>query len=152
VAASLPSTAADEMTKELGIKPEQVEQVIVLLQMGAPGGEGAAPFSPGAIVRLSEPKDGKKLLTGLLKGLREESHEGKTDYRSSRGEAILDQPLAGALPDEQTVLVAPEPLLRKMLTAESGGNSPLLDRLRQTDTTDDVTGVALVEPFRNLLK
>jgi hypothetical protein len=107
---------------------------------------------PGAIIRFAEPTDGKQVLSRLLKGLREEKHEGKTYYRSSTGEALLDLPLAGALPDERTVLVAPEPVLRKMLAADSGARSPLLDRLRQTDTTDEITGVAIVEPYRKLLK
>src|SRR5207249_2222431 len=85
------------------------------------------------------------------KGLREEKHEGKTYYRSSTGEELLGQPLAGALPDERTVLVAPEPMLRKMLTADSEASSPLLDRLRKTDDTDEMTGIVIVEPYRNLL-
>ena len=85
--------------------------MIVLLQV-----EGAEPAPvPAAIIRLADSVDGKKLLTGLLKGLREEKHEGKTYYRSSTGEAILGLPLAGAIPDEHTVLLAPEPILRKML-------------------------------------
>jgi serine/threonine protein kinase len=149
--AVLPPTAADEMVKELGVKPEQVEQLIVLLQAAA-GGEESLLGSPAGIFRFTEPIDGKQVLTRLLKGLREESHDGKTYYRSSTGEAILRLPLAGALPDARTVLVAPEPVLRKMLAAESGGKSPLLDRLRQVDATDDVTGIVLVEPYRELLK
>jgi hypothetical protein len=151
-AAALPPAAADEMVKELGVKPEQVEQVILLLHGRPPAGDEFAQSSPGAILRFAEPIDGKQLLTRLLKGLREESHEGKTYYRSSTGEALLGLPLAGALPDARTVLLAPEPTLRKMLAADSGGKSPLLDRLRQMDTTDDVTGIVLVEPYRDLLK
>src|SRR5947199_83075 len=68
---------------------------------------------PGAIIRFAEPTNGKQILTRLLKGLREERRDGKTYYRSSTGEAILGLPLAGAVPDERTVLVAPEPILRK---------------------------------------
>jgi hypothetical protein len=106
---------------------------------------------PAAILRFAEPVDGKQVLTRLLKGLRQESREGKAYYRSSTGEALLGLPLAGAIPDERTVLVAPEPLLRKMLAADSGAKSPLLDRLRQTDNTDEVTGILIVEPYHNLL-
>jgi hypothetical protein len=158
-ARALPPTPADEMVKELGVKPEQVEQVIVLLQAGAGGPAvpepGVAPPDPGpipgAILRFADSVDGKQLLTRLLKGLREERHDGKTYYRSSTGEALLGLPLAGALPDERTVLVAPEPVLRQMLAADSAAKSPLLDRLRQTDAADEVTGVVVVEPYRNLL-
>jgi hypothetical protein len=106
---------------------------------------------PAAIIRLAGSADGKQVLTRLLKGLREEKHEGKTYYRSSTGEAILGLPLAGAIPDERTILLAPEPVLRKMLTANAEAKTPLLDRLRQTDDADEITGIVIVEPYRNLL-
>jgi hypothetical protein len=107
---------------------------------------------PGAVIHFTGPVDGKKVLTHLLKAIREERHEGKTYYRSSTGEELLGLPLAGAVPDERTLLVAPEPVLWKMLAAENGAKSPLLDRLRQADAGDDITGVVMVEPYRNLLK
>jgi serine/threonine protein kinase len=159
LATSLPPGAVEEMVRELGVKPEQVEQVIVLLQAGGSGPAAAPPPKdapdltpvPGAIIRFAEPADGRQVLTRLLKGLREEKHEGKTYYRTSTGEALLGLPLAGALPDERTVLVAPEPVLRKMLAADGSAKSPLLDRLRQTDTKDEITGIAIVEPYRKLL-
>ena len=109
------------------------------------------PF-PGVILRFAKPVDGKQVLTRLLKGLREERHEGKTYYRSSTGESLLGLPLAGAVPDERTLLIAPEPVLRNMLAAGSGTRSPLLDRLRQSDARDEVTGIVLLDPYRNLLK
>jgi hypothetical protein len=147
VAGVLPPGAAGEMARGLGVRPEQVEQVIVLLQAG-----DDPALTPGAVVRFAEAVDAKQFLTDRLKGLREEKHAGQTYYRSSTGEELVGLPLAGALADERTVLVAPEPLLRKMLTAGGGDRSPLLDRLRQVDTTDEVTGVVIVEPYRNLLK
>jgi hypothetical protein len=148
-AGAIPPGAADEMVKELGVKPEQVEQVLALLLLGA---DPADPTPvPGAIIRFTEPTDGKRVLTGLLKGLREEKHEGKTYYRSSTGEAFLGLPLAGAIPDERTVILAPEPVLRKMLAADGRARTPLLDRLRQTDNTDEITGIFILEPYRNLL-
>jgi hypothetical protein len=107
---------------------------------------------PGAILRFAEPVDGKRILTRLLKGLREEVREGKTYYRSSTGEGIFGLPLAGAVPDERTVLIAPEPVLRKMLAAGRDGRSPLLDRLRQTNTTDEITGIVILETHRDLLR
>jgi hypothetical protein len=152
----LPPGAADEMVKELGVKPEQVEQVIVLSQLEAFAPAPGAPLPdptpfPGAIIHFAEAVDGKKVLTGLLKGIREEKHESKTYYRSSTGEEVLGQPLAGAIPEERTVLVAPEPILRRMLAVGRAARSPLLDRLRQTDNTDEITGIFILEPYRNLL-
>jgi hypothetical protein len=38
-----------------------------------------------------------------------------------------------------------------MLAGFSGARGPLLDRLRQTDATDEVTGIVVVEPYRKLL-
>jgi hypothetical protein len=155
-AAALPPGAKDEMVKELGVSPERVEQVLVFLQMEATGGPAGAPADPtplpGAILRFAGPVDGKKVLTRLLKGLREERRAGKTYYRSSTGEALLGLPLAGAVPDEWTILLAPEPILRKMLSAGGAARSPLLDRLRKVSTTDEVTGLVILEPYRPLLK
>ena len=119
----------------------------------APGGPPPELASvPAAVIRLAGSVDGKQVLTRLLKGLREEKHKGKTYYRSSTGEAILGLPLAGAIPDVHTILLAPEPVLRKMLTADGGARAPLLDRLRLTDDADEITGIVIVEPYRNLLK
>jgi len=56
------------------------------------------------------------------------------------------------VPDEWTILLAPEPVLRKMLAAGSGARSPLLDRPRKTAATDEVTGLVVLEPYRPLPK
>jgi serine/threonine protein kinase len=118
----------------------------------APVTDAAATPLPGAVLRFAEPVNGKQVLTRLLKGLREERRDGKTYYRSSTGESLGGLPLAGALPDEWTVLVAPEPVLAKMLAAGATVKSPLCDRLRQIDDAADISGVVLVEPYRKLLK
>src|SRR5262249_27652387 len=66
-AGALPPGAAAELVKELGVRPEQVEQVIVLLLAGALPAE-RTPL-PGAVVRFAGPVDGKQVLSRLLKGL-----------------------------------------------------------------------------------
>lgn len=106
--------------------------------------------TPGAIVRFTAPIDGKQILTRLLKGVREAKHEGKVYYVGPEEEGLFGIPVAGHVADDRTLLLAPEPLLLKMLTA-AGTKGPLLDRLRQADAGDDLTAVVLLEPFRKAL-
>jgi hypothetical protein len=123
---------------------------------------GAGPASPaallppdltpsgGAIVRFTDPVDGKQLLGKLLKGMREAKQDGKVYYVGPAEEGPLGQSMAGYVADGRTLLLAPEPVLRKMLAA-AGASSPLLDRLRRADAGDDLTAVLSLEPYRKLM-
>lgn len=120
----------------------------------APGGEPASTgsnvlFFPAGILRFTEPIDGKTVLGGSLKQMEEANAAGKTYYRS-KTEKMAQVPLAGFVADDRTILLAPEPTLKKMLAAQNV-NSPLLDRLRGLNLDHDVTGVFVVGPYRAAL-
>ena len=106
---------------------------------------------PAAIVRFADPIDGKTILSRLLKGVRQADHQGKVYYLGPEDEGLFGLPIAGHAADERTLLLAPEPTLKKMLTAVAE-KSPLAERLRQIETGDDLTMIILVEPYRQLLK
>jgi hypothetical protein len=120
----------------------------------APGGEPAPAgsnvlFYPAGILRFTEPIDGKKVLEGSLKQMEEANTAGKTYYRS-KTETMAQVPLAGFVANDRTILLAPEPTLKKMLAAQNV-NSPLLNRLRGLDLDHDITGVFVVGPYRAAL-
>ena len=74
------------------------------------------PFSWGMVMHFSHAVDGKAILKKALEDTKEVTFQGKTYLRSQK-EKMDNVSMCGALPDDQTVLLAPEPTLRKMLTA-----------------------------------
>jgi hypothetical protein len=126
----------------LGLDPRQAERVVLLVDP-FPGGN--VLFSGGAVVRFARPVDAGKTLKVLFPAAAKASDQGKAYFR-------LDAPFAGApvcvhQADDKTVVVAPEPTLKKMLTARKE-KSPLIDRLARTDLDGDVVAVLAVEPIR----
>src|SRR5262249_924868 len=108
VSEKVTQAATQPMLKEFGFPPNQVKQMIVVSQIGTarvaarprPKNAGAeldltATPLPGAIIQFTGPGNGKDVLGILLKGLREENHNGHVYYRSSTGESMLGMPLAG---------------------------------------------------------
>jgi hypothetical protein len=110
---------------------------------------GNALFSLAGILRFTEPIDGKKILGGTLKQMEEANAAGKSYYRS-KTEKMAQVPLAGFVANDRTVLLAPEPTLKKMLAAQNV-NSLLLRRLREMNLDHDVAGVLVVGPYRAAL-
>jgi hypothetical protein len=108
-----------------------------------------ASVAPGLIVRFAEPPDRKQLITKLLKEVREETVDGKT-YSKSTTEKIGGAAMAGYMPDDRTLLIATEPLLRKMMEARQV-QGPLVDRLRSLPPDRDATVVCAVRAMRSPL-
>jgi hypothetical protein len=111
-----------------------------------PGSDSNVAFFPAGILHFSEPVDGKKILSGTLNELEQAQAADKSYYRS-KSEKMAGVPLAGHVANERTILLAPEPTLKKMLAAHHV-NSPLIDRLRKLDLDHDVSGVFVLGPFR----
>ncbi len=114
------------------------------------GGSEDAPLRGAGIVRFTESVNGRQVLDQLLKQSEEANAAGKTYYRS-KSEKAAGAPLAGHVADERTLVVAPEPMLRKMLAAPNVP-TPLRDKLREFELDNDVFGVTVVEPFKAQLK
>jgi hypothetical protein len=158
-----------EAIQATGIDPRQIERAVLLIEPfpGGPppvGPPGKAPnpkgrpnppggsnvlFFPAGIVRFAEPMDGNKILSGVLKEVETGQAGGKSYFRS-KTEKMAQVPLAGFVVDPQTILLAPEPTLKKMLTARNI-RSPLIDRLRQLDLDHDITGIFVVGQLKPAL-
>jgi hypothetical protein len=135
-----------------GVKPrpadEEEQEVSTAVQDGGPA-LGGLPLAAGVIFRFTEAADAKGVLGKLLKGTREAKFEGKA-YLRSITEEYAGAKMAGCVLDERTVLLAPEPLLKKMLAARAG-KSPLRDRLRAADPDAEATVICLPGAFQPLL-
>jgi hypothetical protein len=115
-----------------------------------PGADEPAPFVGAAILRFTEPVDDLAILDKALHQMDRVQVGDKTYYRS-KTETQDGQPLAGHFDGSRTILLGPEPMLKKMLTAKSAV-SPLGEKLREFGLDHDLFGVFLVEPARSMLK
>jgi predicted Zn finger-like uncharacterized protein len=131
-----------DITKQTGFDPRKISSAIVVMDPGPKMQTG--PHSPSVIVRLQESFDGKKLLEPLMGPFTEKKHEGKTYFSTRTVSSVY-------LPDNRTIIVAPEATLLKMMAASKGGAGPMAKKLAQLDLNNDVLGVFLTQPARALL-
>ncbi|MFO0928797.1 MAG: GYF domain-containing protein [Gemmataceae bacterium] len=127
-----------------------------------PGSEPSSPAElvppdqiplPAMIVRFGVPFDARGM--GILKvplgGEATPAKHGDREYLvGAAKDGLLGLPTAACQVDDRTVLVAPEPVLKKMIDA-AGGTGPLLNRLAAADGNDDVTMLVTVPPYRPAL-
>ena len=127
--------------KELGIDPNDVESVLVLVEppMPVPG------F--GVVVRFSKPYRADEILPMLREGTEEGTIDGHAYRRARRpmGPSVY-------MPDDRTLIVAFEPTLHAMLEAKKKSeDSPLKQRLSQPGRDPDLRAVIVLKPVRELL-
>ncbi len=115
-----------------------------------PGADEPVPFVSAMIVRFTEPVDDMAIMVKSLNQMDRVEAGGKTYYRSKVAKEG-GQPLAGYYDGNRTVLLGPEPLIKKMLAAKSTV-SPLAEKLRDFGLDHDLFGVFVVEPVRSMLK
>lgn len=125
----------DDLTKQYGIDPRKVDQVVLLLD---PVAEEKLAHTTGYIIRPSEPADAKELLARVLPEAKTADFEGKTYH--TLASKRFGGTLAGYAADERTLLLAPEPVLKKML-GDKSPKSPLRDRLALADLGHDLLAV-----------
>ena len=126
--------------KELGIDPVDVESIMVIVEPPVPPGYGA-------VVRFSKPYQLDGLLMPLAKSTTEGELNGKP-YRQSQA------PMFPSLymPDDQTLIVAEDSFLRKMLANhEAPAEGPLGKLFGSTNTSNDLVAIAVLEPVREML-
>lgn len=140
----LPEEILTAMGAETGIDPKKVERLLVLAEP-TPG--GSVLFFPAGVVRFAEDVDGKAILTKVLKDVQEVSADGKS-YFSSKTEKMAKTPIAGHVADARTLVIAPEPTLKKMLAAK--GDGPLAKQLLRLDLGSDLAAVFVLEPVKEL--
>lgn len=129
--------------KELGLDPLDIEQLLVIAE---PPQEG--PPQVAAVLRFAKPLAQGEVLAPLWQQTAEADLDGKK-YRQAQN------PLALSIfrPDDRTLILAHDPLLRKLLRQHAqppgGEMSQVLARIPEPP---DVLAVLLVAPLRPLLK
>ncbi len=102
----------------------------------------ADPPDFGVLVQFDSPQT---LSDKVLGQLRESTLEGRESY-------VLEPEKASLIViDEKTLMLGTDSFLKKMLNAR-GISSPLLSRLKQTESEDHLNLIVMVEPIRAMLK
>ena len=133
-------------TKDLGIDPMQVEQVVAIAE--AP--QTMPPQGPprvAVVLRLAKPVDQDKLFPHLRGQTVEGQIDGKT-YRKAKS------PMAFSIfcPDERTVIVATDELLQDMVKNHAKPEEGAMSRmLGAVENPADANAIVLVEPIRPLI-
>jgi hypothetical protein len=124
------------MLKQTGLDPLKAEQVVVSY---------SPPMNYSAVVRFSEAvgmKDGE---------LTRHTEPGKLDGRDYRKSK---DPVAPSIymPDERTLVAAPDAVLQRLVAAGSGADSPLAKQLVAADRGDDPLYLVDVAALRPMIK
>jgi hypothetical protein len=133
--------------KEFGIDPLQIEHVLVIVEPPAAGPAAAESPRGGTVMRFSRPLAPGKVLGKAWEATADDTLNGKPYRRakSRESESIFQ-------PDPQTLIVADDGLLRKMVAnhaqPKEGKMSKMLARV--TDAPE-VMAVVLIEPLRGLI-
>lgn len=128
--------------KELGIDPLDIEHALVIAEPPTAG-----PPQAGVVLRFSHPIGQGKLLGPLWEQTAAADLDGKP-YRQGKG------PLAPSIfqPDPQTLIVAHDGLLRKMVANHASPQAGKMTKmLSHVTDSPDVLAVVLIEPLRPLL-
>ncbi len=128
--------------KELGIDPVDIEQALVIVEPPQAG-----PPRAGVVVRMAGPIGQGKILPVLWDRTVEGDLSGKK-YRQARGPTDLSI----FRPDDRTLIVAHDDLLRKMLGNRANPKAgPMSRLLGAIASPPDVFAIVLAEPLRPLV-
>ncbi len=131
-----------QIAADTGIDATKIAQLMIIggLQDQGP------PISYGFIVRFNQPCSREAVLANLVpEG--ETAKEGEREYHRARPPSSL----AVCFADDKTLLVAPEPSLKKMLAAKDV-KSPLISELAKQNDAAAALAVLAVEPIRGKLQ
>jgi hypothetical protein len=128
--------------QNLGIDPLQVEQLVAFIE--APTQEGPPAF--GLLLRMSAAQDPQKIFPELMRGTLLADMGGRKFYRAA-------QPTLPSvmLPNDRTIVIAPEPTLTKMINNKVA-DSPLLKLLRAAPADRQLTAIVVLDPIRNMIR
>lgn len=140
--------------------PVEIEPAVLASLITAAGGEvvdydtlsGDRPSRvkamPGIILRSKTPLDRDAVFNISLVGLGE-GKPGKIDAQ----EVTVFESCMVALPDDRTLLIGPEPLLKKMLAsrvAAGQGTGTVWKQLTESFPANDIAGMIDLEPLKDL--
>jgi hypothetical protein len=143
VASAIPPELLDGQAQASGIDLRKVERLVLLAD---PTLVGDHPPGPAVIFHFAEPVDGQAVLGKALHEPSKASFEGKSYFVDKKPGNNRKPPDAGYVADEQTLLIAPEPMLKKMLSAK--GDGPLAREMRRLDLKADASAAFVMEPVR----
>lgn len=129
--------------QQLGIDPLEIDQLVAFVE--SPNEPGPPPF--GVVLRMSKPQDRQTLLPMLL--------QQTQPATLSNGRPFLRAAAPGLpsvmLPNDRTIVIAPEPMLEKMMKP-AAADSPLLKLLRATPNDRHLTFIATLDPVRGQIE
>jgi prepilin-type processing-associated H-X9-DG protein len=128
--------------KEAGFDPLQLEQAMIVIEP-----PGTDEPQVGLVLRFAVPVDEKGLLPALKQNTVKDEFEGKSYYRAkdARDASIF-------LPDNRTVLVGHDALVRKMVKNRAAPKAGKVGRLLGAiGGNPDLAAVVDVEPLRGLI-
>lgn len=127
--------------KELGIDPLQIEQIVAFAE--AP--EGPTPPQFGIVIRMAKPYDRLNVMAPLMAMTTDGTLGGKPFRKAP-------QPFLPSLmlPNDRTIVIAPEPTLAKMMSGKAA-DSELLKLLRKLPAGQHVSVVATLDPIRDMI-
>ena len=129
----------------LGIDPLEIEQILAIAE--PPASLEAGPPQAGIVVRFSKPMTEEEILAPLWRQTEEAKLDGKT-YRKAAN------PMAFSIfrPDDRTLIVAHDALLRKMLENQAKPKEGKMAKaLGRVANPPDAMAILLVEPIRPLI-
>ncbi len=139
---------ADEFTKNTGIPPTDVEQIIGIVGLPTPEQIGGKerPFEGAVIFRLMAPAKAEELAAKVLAPATPEKMEvaGKPYFVAAKSgqRPAAGRPSCVALIDDRTLLSGNEADVRAMASTEHS-RSPLVKALAAADLTADMTAIVV---------
>ncbi|MCA9008917.1 MAG: DUF1559 domain-containing protein [Planctomycetaceae bacterium] len=140
--------------------PVEIEPAVLASLITAAGGEvvdydtlsgdrsSRVKAMPGIILRSNAPLDRDAVFNISLVGLGE-GKPGKIDAQ----EVTVFESCMVALPDDRTLLIGPEPLLKKMLASRAAagqGTGTVRKQLAENFPANDIAGMIDLEPLKDL--
>jgi hypothetical protein len=129
--------------QNLGVDPAEIDEVIIFADVSNP----LAPAG-GAVVKFKNPFRAAALPPQVRPMVQLSELNGKKYWQSSN-------PMLPSFygPNNKTLLVAPDPVLRKMVeTSAQPKNGPLLDRIREVPAGSDLYLAIDIAPLRGLIQ
>ena len=102
---------------------------------------------PGIILRTTTPLDRETVFSVTLSGL----GEGEPGKIESQAVTVFESCMV-AMPDDRTLLIGPEPLLKKMLAPRAAGKASdtIQQQLFSSFPANDIAGMIDLEPLKDL--
>ncbi|MEX2141125.1 MAG: DUF1559 domain-containing protein [Pirellulales bacterium] len=124
--------------KEAGIDPTKIDRAIISVANFAPPSE---PTVAG-VAYFSEPFDPQQVLAPIRAQAKEGAVAGKSYWTDPRAN------MAFHMPDNRTIVVAPEAVLKQLLSAQGAADSPLARRLQKTAWSADAVAILSIDSVR----